>query len=230
MDSIGTNASVYFAFFVTLFLFAITPGPAVLLTVAHGMKSGWGASLKAGLGVQAGNGVYFLLSALGLGAILSTSESLFHAVKWIGAAYLVYLGIRTIRQAGQSALQLEGQKLPLLATATDDGSTARSRMLQPPGPFQQAVLTQLANPKSVIFFGALMPQFVQPEQNLVLQYSLFAAICFFSEMPVLAFYGWLAARGRGLFSTPQRALWRERFSGGALIAVGATLAAIRRGA
>lgn len=213
MEIIAINWSVYFAFFATLFLFAITPGPAVLLTVAHGMKSGWGASLKAALGVQAGNGVYFLLSALGLGAVLSTSENLFHAVKWLGAAYLIYLGIRTIRSAGQSALALDESKVPTLAR-----------------PFQQAVLTQLANPKSVIFFGALMPQFVQPEQNLVLQYAAFAAICFFSEMPVLAFYGWLAARGRGLFSTPQRARWRERLSGTALVAVGASLAAIRRNA
>jgi homoserine/homoserine lactone efflux protein len=208
----GTDWAVYLAFFGTLFLFAITPGPAVLLTVAHGMKSGWGASLKAALGVQAGNGVYFLLSALGLGAILSTSEALFHAVKWIGAAYLIWLGIRTIRSAGQAALQVEGARLPLLAR-----------------PFQQAMMTQLANPKSVIFFGALMPQFVQPDQNLVVQYAAFAAICFFAEMPVLALYGWLAARGRVLFSTPQRAVWRERFSGAALVGVGAALAAIRRG-
>lgn len=205
------DLSIYLAFFVTLFLFAITPGPAVLLTVAHGMKSGWGASLKAALGVQAGNGVYFLLSAFGLGAILSTSENLFHAVKWIGAAYLIYLGVRTLRNAGREALVVDQGRTPVLAR-----------------PFQQAVMTQLANPKSVIFFGALMPQFVQPGHSLVLQYSVFAAICFFAEMPVLAFYGWLAAQGRGLFSTPQRALWRERFSGAALIGVGAMLAAIRR--
>ncbi|HUP92318.1 MAG TPA: LysE family translocator [Solimonas sp.] len=205
------DPTVYLAFFATLLLFAVTPGPAVLLTVAHGVKSGWGDSLKAALGVQAGNGIYLLVSAFGMGAILSTSENLFHAVKWIGAAYLVWLGIRTIRSAGRSALVLDGEKAPLLAR-----------------PFQQALMTQLANPKSVLFFGALMPQFIQPGHSLVLQYSIFAAICFFSEMPVLAIYGWLAARGRGLFATPARALWRERLSGGALIAVGASLAAIRR--
>ena len=211
MDEIAAQGPAYLAFFAMLLLFAVTPGPAVLLTVAHGMKSGWGASLKAALGVQAGNGVYFLLSALGLGAILSASETLFHTVKWIGAAYLVYLGVRTIRAAGQATLSVDERKLPMLSR-----------------PFQQAVLTQLANPKSVIFFGALMPQFVNPGHNLVLQYAIFAAICFFAEMPVLALYGWLAARGRGLFNTPQRAVWRERFSGTALMAVGAALAAIRR--
>ena len=205
------DPKIYVAFFFTLLLFAVTPGPAVLLTVAHGVKSGWGASLKVALGVQAGNGIYLLLSALGMGAIMSASETLFHAVKWIGAAYLVYLGVRTIRAAGRAALVLDQGRTPVLAR-----------------PFQQALMTQLANPKSVLFFGALMPQFIQPGHDLAVQYLLFAAICFFSEMPVLAIYGWLAARGRGLFSTPSRALWRERLSGTALIAVGASLAAIKR--
>lgn len=205
------DLKIYLAFFVVTLLASITPGPAVLLTVAHGVKSGWGASIKVALGVQTGNLVYFLLSALGLGALLSTSENLFHAVKWIGAGYLIYLGLRTIRSAGTTTLVVDENSRPLLAR-----------------PYQQAVMTQLANPKSVLFFGALMPQFVQPQHNLVIQYAAFAAICFFSEMPVLALYGWLAARGRGLFRTPQRALWRERLSGTALIAVGASLAAIRR--
>jgi len=203
---------VLLVFTLTQTLFAITPGPAVLLTVSHGMKSGWGASLKAAAGVQAGNGIYFLLSALGLGAILSTSETLFHLVKYVGAAYLIYLGLRTIWQATRAA-EPEGAFAGVLTQ-----------------PFSQAVLTQLANPKSVLFFGALMPQFIDPSGNLVLQYALFAAACVLSEMPVLAVYGWLAAQGRRAFVGPRVAIWRERLSGGALVAVGASLAAIKRSA
>jgi homoserine/homoserine lactone efflux protein len=201
---------VLLAFTLTMTVFAIAPGPAVLLTVSHGMKSGWGASLKAALGVQAGNGIYFLLSALGLGAILSTSETFFHLVKYAGAAYLVYLGLRTIWNAGSAA-------------APRAGFAGALRQ-----PFAQAVLTQLANPKSVLTFGALMPQFIDPAGDLVLQYTLFAAACFVSEVPVLAVYGWLAAQGRRAFVGPRVAVWRERLSGGALVAVGASLAAIKR--
>ncbi|MBM3546788.1 MAG: LysE family translocator [Alphaproteobacteria bacterium] len=199
-------------FTLTQTLFAITPGPAVLLTVSHGMKSGWGVSLKAALGAQAGNGIYFLLSAVGLGAILSTSETLFHIVKYAGAAYLIYIGIRTIWQSTRAA---EPQR-------------AYAGILTQP--FVQAVLTQLANPKSVLFFGALMPQFIDPSGDLLLQYALFAAACVLSEMPVLAVYGWLAAQGRRAFVGPKVAIWRERLSGGALVAVGASLAAIKRSA
>jgi homoserine/homoserine lactone efflux protein len=201
---------VLLVFTLTQTLFAVTPGPAVLLTVSHGMKSGFGASLQAAIGVQAGNGIYFLLSALGLGAILSTSETLFHAVKYVGAAYLIWLGLKTIWQAAGAAKPRSG-----FAGALRQ-------------PFAQAVLTQLANPKSVLFFGALMPQFIDPAGDLVLQYALFAAACVLSEVPVLAVYGWLAAQGRRAFAGPRVAVWRERLSGGALIAVGASLAAIRR--
>jgi homoserine/homoserine lactone efflux protein len=89
-------------------------------------------------------------------------------------------------------------------------------------------MAQLANPKSVLFFGALMPQFLQLEHALLPQYLAFAVICFAVEVPVLAFYGWVAARGRGLFTNPRSIAWRERLSGGALVAVGASIAAVKR--
>lgn len=206
------DLQVFLVFTLTMTVLAITPGPAVLLVVSHGMKSGFGASLKAAIGVQAGNGIYFLLSALGLGAILSTSETLFHVVKYVGAAYLVYLGLRTIWTAARSAEPADGFS----------GALRR--------PFMQAVLTQLANPKSVLTFGALMPQFIDPDRGLLLQYALFAAACVLSEVPILAVYGWLAAQGRRAFAGPRVAVWRERLAGGALVAVGASLAAIRRSA
>ena len=200
-------------FAATNLLFALTPGPAVLLTVAHGMKGGWRASLWAALGVQAGNGVYFTLSVLGLGALMQASETLFHAVKWVGAAYLIWLGVRTWRNARAQAALPPGAPVPV---------TQR--------PFVQAVMTQLANPKSVLFFGALMPQFIEPSAPLAPQYLLFALICFVTEVPVLAAYGWIAAQGRRWAASPRMVAWRERVSGAALMGVGASLAMIRRAA
>jgi len=201
---------ILLAFAATNLVFAFSPGPAVLLTVSHGMKGGVRDAAKVALGVQAGNGVYFALSALGLGAVLQASETLFHAIKWIGAAYLVILGMRTWRNARRNA---QPGAVP---------SNAGTR------PFAQAVLTQLANPKAVLFFGALMPQFIDPAGPQLLQYLVFAALCFVAEMPVLAGYGWLAAKGGRLSRSERVALWRERVSGGLLVGVGASLAAIRR--
>jgi homoserine/homoserine lactone efflux protein len=166
--------------------------------------------LAAAVGVQAGNSIYFLLSAVGLGAILGASETLFLAVKYVGAVYLIYLAGRTLGNAARAA---EIGPAPAAASLTR--------------PFWQAVLTQLANPKSVLTFGALMPQFIDPTGNLVLQYAVLAAVCVISEIPVLAVYGWLAAQGRRAFAGAWLGLWRERISGALLIAVGASLAAIR---
>ena len=207
---------VFAAFAATQLLFALTPGPAVLLTVAHGVRGGWRASLTAALGVQAGNGIYFALSALGLGAVLATSEALFHLVKYLGAGYLLWLGVRTVlraRTAAAAAAAAPGAQAPALQR-----------------PFLQGVLTQLANPKSVLFFGALMPQFVNVDAPLLPQYLLFGLLCFVAEIPVLAGYGWIAAQGRRFAARPRIAVWRERLSGACLIGVGASLAAIRRAA
>jgi homoserine/homoserine lactone efflux protein len=202
---------ILLAFAATNLMFAFSPGPAVLLTVSHGMRGGFADTVKVALGVQAGNGVYFALSALGLGAVLQTSETLFHAIKWLGAGYLVFLGVRTWRNARRNA-----------AADAAPQANVGSR------PFAQAVLTQLANPKAVLFFGALMPQFIDPAGPLLLQYLVFGLICFVTEVPVLCGYGWLAAQGRRASRSERVALWRERVCGGLLVGVGASLATIRR--
>ena len=81
-------------------LLCLTPGPAVLFVISHGLTRGGRASLSANAGILAGNSLYFVLSALGLGAILLASHEFFTLVKYVGAAYLVYLGVQTIRGRG----------------------------------------------------------------------------------------------------------------------------------
>lgn len=85
-----------FLFAVTEFLLCLTPGPAVLLVVSQGLKNGFKSSRKGILGILVGNAIYFVLSALGLGALLMSSATLFQAIKWAGAAYLVFIGLRML--------------------------------------------------------------------------------------------------------------------------------------
>jgi homoserine/homoserine lactone efflux protein len=191
------------------FVFSITPGPAVLLVSAYGFKSGMRASFAASLGIQTGNTIYLLVSAAGLGAILATSEAAFTIVKWAGAAYLIFLGVRTIWMAGA----------PREATGV--------RTID--HPYVQALLTQLGNPKSVLFFGALLPQFLDTHRPLWPQYLIMWAIVALGETPILGAYGWLASRGKRFVDT-RFAVWRERLSGAMLIFVGALFATVRRGA
>jgi homoserine/homoserine lactone efflux protein len=190
------------------FVFSITPGPAVLLISAYGFKRGLPAAFAAVLGVETGNTIYLVVSAMGLGALLATSALAFTLIKWAGAAYLVFLGVRTIWKAGR-----------------DSPDEQRPRTFD--HPYVQAMLTQLGNPKAVLFFGALIPQFLNTHAPLLPQYAEMWAIIAIGETTILSAYGWLAAKGKNAVS-PALAAWRERISGACLIFIGAIFATVRR--
>jgi homoserine/homoserine lactone efflux protein len=179
----------------------LTPGPAVLLVISQAMRRGFRASLRGALGILAGNSIYFALSAVGLGALLIASARVFEVLRWLGAAYLVLLGLKMIfarKQPDSGAPMLEERS------------------------FMQGLVTQLANPKAIVFFTALLPQFVDPKAGrLPLQFLILGMISIFIELPVLAAYGFLADRGRELYGRHGR--WVERFAGGFLVAAGVKL-------
>jgi homoserine/homoserine lactone efflux protein len=204
---------LWLTYVVACFLFAITPGPAVLLTSGQAIARGFGAGFAVVLGTQAGNLFYFILSAAGLGAVLVTSETAFQVLKYAGAAYLIWLGIRTIRNAPRA-----------LAPADTAGKVPVWRH-----PFTQGLLNQLANPKSILFWGALFPQFVDFRSgDLLLQFAILAATAVAADIIVLSTYGALAARGGRFMASGPLAVWRERISGAALILVGGALSLVRR--
>jgi homoserine/homoserine lactone efflux protein len=190
------------------FVFSITPGPAVLLVSAYGFRKGFGSAFASTLGIQTGNTIYLLISAAGLGALLATSALAFAVVKWTGAGYLVCLGAWTIWKAGKSGAE-----------------ESRPRALT--HPYTQALLTQLGNPKSVLFFGALLPQFLDTQRPLWPQYLIMWAVVAAGETLILNAYGWIAAQGKRLVH-PRFAAWRERLSGAMLIFIGAIFATVRR--
>ena len=187
-------------------IFSITPGPAVLLISAYGFRGGLRAAFAANAGIQSGNAIYIVISALGLGALLATSALAFDVIKWLGAAYLVFLGARTIWRAGKT-----NENRPTLLGK----------------PYVQALLTQLGNPKAVLFFGAFLPQFLDPHAPLAPQYAEMFAVIMVGETLILGFYGWLAAQGARL-AGGRIAIWRERVSGAVLIGIGTIFAAAHR--
>ncbi len=202
---------LWLAYVAMCFLFAVTPGPAVLLTAGQAIARGFSAGFGVILGTQLGNLVYFVLSAAGLGAILATSETAFMAVKYAGAAYLVFLGLRTIRNA-RRALEPAEEKVPVWRH-----------------PFTQGLLNQLANPKSILFWGALFPQFVGfRADNMLVQFAILAITGIVADTIVLSSYAAVAARGGRFMATGPKAVWRERLSGGALVVVGGALSLVRR--
>lgn len=196
-------------FAVTEFLLSLTPGPAVLLVVSQGMTAGFKPSLRGTLGILTGNAVYFVLSALGLSALLMASATLFQLIKWLGIAYLILTGIRMLVISGESEQMERVEK-------------RRSLKL-----FSQGLITQLANPKAIVFFTALLPQFVSPGGKMFEQFVALGIVSIAVEFPVLVSYGWLAQRGSTLIPERLSSL-PQRIAGGFLIGAGIGLATLRR--
>jgi homoserine/homoserine lactone efflux protein len=198
-------------FVVTETLLCLTPGPAVLFVLAQGLGRGAGASLWASLGILAGNTFYFVLSATSLGAVLVASYDAFFAIKWAGAAYLVWLGLCALRARGT---------VLAVRPAVDGGGGQRL--------IGRGFAVQGPNPKALVFFTALLPQFIDPAGSLAFQVGVLGATSVAIEFVVLAGYGVLAGRAAQLAESPLVAAWLERAAGALLIAAGLRIAALRR--
>lgn len=165
---------------------SLSPGPAVFYVVSQGVR-GLPRAVAATLGILSANGTYFILSATSLGALIATSASFFSIAKWIGAAYLVYLGLKSLRSAASSR-----------AVDLDDGLADErgGERAAPDGRriYLGAVTLQLSNPKALLFFLALLPQFIDTHRPVPVQMLVLAATSIVPECCILLAYGWLAHR------------------------------------
>jgi homoserine/homoserine lactone efflux protein len=199
-------------FAVTELLLSLTPGPAVLLVVAQGMRFGFASSIRGTLGILTGNAIYFALSAAGLGALLIASATLFEIIKWVGAAYLVYVGAKMLISKGETP------------EVMDESVPARRGLRL----FSQGLITQLSNPKAVVFFTALLPQFVSPGSHVFEQFMVLGITSISVEFPVLLIYGLIAERGISLIPKGRLSTLPDRVAGAFLIGAGVGLATLRK--
>ena len=199
-------------FVVTETMLCIMPGPAVLLVLANAISRGPVKSMWASCGILAANVLYFVLSATSLGAILMASYDLFFAIKWIGAAYLVYLGVQTFFSR-TSALAVGDVKM----------SEATGRRI-----FASGFTLQAANPKLLLFFSAILPQFIDTTGSVAWQVAILGLTSVVIEFFVLLGYGLVAGQAARWATRPRFATWTNRISGTLLVGAGAGLAALRR--
>jgi len=192
-------------FCMTETVLCLIPGPAVLYVVSVALGRGVRPGIGASLGILAGNAWYFALSATGVAAVIVASSGLFHALKLAGAAYLVWLGARML---------LARHGAPVAAKVT--ASTARKTFLR-------GFLVQTANPKALVFFVALLPQFIDPRSSVGWQILVLGVSSVLIEFLVLGLYAVAAARAQQLAGA-RLAGPLERIGGGFLIAAGARLA------
>jgi homoserine/homoserine lactone efflux protein len=204
---------IWAVFVVTETILCLTPGPAVLLVLSQGLARGAAASVWANLGILSGNAVYFALSATGLGAVLVASYELFSLIRWMGAAYLVWLGVMAF--VGRSEA---------LSVAPDSGTAVgRGRM------FVNGFVLQVANPKALVFFVALLPQFVDARGAVVSQVLVLGITSVVIEFFVLLGYGAAGGRASALAGRPRFRTLANRLAGSMLIVAGVGIARQRPG-
>ncbi|UMR32563.1 LysE family translocator [Massilia sp. MB5] len=199
-------------------LLNIMPGPDSLLIMARSATQGWRAGCAAALGIGTGTMVHVLAAAVGLSALLATSAAAFNAVKWVGAAYIVYCGIGMLRARLKNDSDAAQQQAQAAATA--------ARPLPYGRIFAQGFLTNVLNPKVALFFLAFVPQFIDAgAPNKALAFVILGCIFNFNGMlwcnGLAVFTAFASAR---LKVKPLVALWLNRVTGGLFLALGARLA------
>jgi threonine/homoserine/homoserine lactone efflux protein len=201
-------------FCITETVLSFTPGPAVLFVISTSLARGARAGLAASLGILSINVFYFALSATSLGAILAASWQLFEVIKWLGAAYLVWLGLQMVFTSG-------GGSKPAGELPQPTPRSARRA-------YRLGVLTQGANPKAIAFFTAILPQFIDTEANVGWQVLILGVSSVLLEFAILSVYVVTCHTARRWARNPRLATPLKRVGGVLLIAAGARLAATRR--
>lgn len=207
-------AQTLLAYALLAWLAAATPGPAVLLALRNGAAHGFRAGLMSTLGNQMGLVILAGTSVFGLNLILQTSEWLFTAVKWAGALYLMLLGWRMWRS---NRFLDAGDDQGLRPRGGRDGECLRT-----------GLWVALTNPKAILFFGALLPQFVQTSQPLLPQLITLLSVSVLASTCCLLGYVWLASQARPWLQTPGPAQWLNRIAGSVFIGFGLLLVGLRR--
>lgn len=201
-------------FIVAGWLLNLTPGPDVLYIVSSALKSGVRAGVVAALGIVSGCFVHVFAAALGVGALLATSATAFSVLKWAGAAYLMWMGIKLLLAKGGGSAVVPA------------GVSAEAVSVDLWRVFRQGFLTNVLNPKVALFFLAFVPQFIAPgTEDKVTAFLLLGLLFNVNSLPINFGYAWLAGWASRRVGTVQRAMyWMDRAAGLMFIGFGLKLA------
>jgi homoserine/homoserine lactone efflux protein len=209
------NIETILAFSAIAGLSILSPGPAVLLALRNGVAFGMRAVVWSSLGNVAGLFVLSAAAMLGLGALLKSSALLFVAVKVLGALYLFYIGARHL--LGRSSV------LPASVEPSSGQRRTSSWAL-----FREALLLAATNPKPILFFTALFPQFLDAQAPLLPQFLVLTGIFMALSFVTLLSYARTASHARLFLLKPHFATWVNRLVGAVFVAFGAALLVLRR--
>lgn len=211
-----------------------TPGPSTLICLTKGVTHGWSSGAVTALGSLCAITIIMTLSFTGLGVVVASSEWVFAIVKWIGAAYLVFLGIKALTAKQESFAQTASSTSAPHPQNKDNAdnttqSTAAERLASVQKVtsfkrhFSNGFIVGASNPKAILFFAALFPQFIDPNANMLTQYLVFASTFVVLELSWLLTYAYLGAKSSTWIFQRGRAKWFNRLTGGVFIGAGALL-------
>ena len=203
--------TVWLTFFAASWAISFSPGPGAVAAMGAGLNHGFARGYWLTFGLILGIITQLAVVGVGLGALMAASSTAFTALKWLGVAYLVWLGIQQWRS-------------PVHAVQTESDAPAVSRHAL----VLRGWIINALNPKGTVFMLAVVPQFVDPLRPLLTQYSVIAATLCFTDLVVMALYTGLASRVLALLREPHHLRWMNRSFGALFVLAGTLLATFKR--
>ncbi len=195
---------------ITVFIASILPGPSMLLALTHGMQYGAKKTIASALGNVTVTLLQAVISIAGLGTVLIASETVFYTIKWAGAAYLIYIGLSIFFSPDMPGAQQNSHK-------SKKRNTLRKMFLQ-------AALVTAANPKAIVFFTAIFPQFIDPDSAYLYQSYILLGLCAVIAFSCFMIYAVSGQKMVLLFSKARVGKYLKRIMGGTFIGAGVGLA------
>lgn len=211
------SLELWFAFSLASIVLLVVPGPTVMLVVSYALGYGKRSALATVPGVMLGDLTALSVSLAGAGAVLAASATLFTVLKYVGAAYLIWLGLKLWRAEPKLEVPRD------VSSQGDSGSRKDARSM-----FWSAYIVTALNPKGIVFFIAFLPQFVSPEQPVVPQFLILGATFLVLATTSVAIWATAAGEMRARFRKPGTLKLVNRFGGGFMICAGFLTAAARR--
>jgi len=198
-------------FFMTTLVVVLSPGPAALAVTAEAASSGFKRSTLVILGVASANIVFFILSATGIITLIIASQALFSLIKWVGVAYLLYLGF--------SAIFSESGPLSIQSSKKENKAYKV---------FMRGFILEISNPKALLYFSALLPQFIDIHEAIIPQLIILCLITLVLDLVCYSLYGYLGFKSIGKFIKPIIIRTINRSAGAMLIFAGLKMASVER--
>ncbi|KKC99598.1 MULTISPECIES: homoserine/homoserine lactone efflux protein [Photobacterium] len=198
--------SLWFTFFVACIVFSVAPGAGTVASISNSLNVGFKTAVKGIVGLQLALISHLLIVSFGLGALLASSATAFTAIKYLGAAYLIYVGVSKILAAKKSKI------------GTDAGD------VNPKALIRQCYIVNIMNPKSIIFLAAFLPQFIDPQQAMIGQYLILGTTVVLVDTCVMLGYTIMASVAKPYLTSPSTMKAMNRVFGSLFVSMGVLLA------